>query len=478
MATRLIHIDYIIFLLYFMAVGIYGYYVYRKRTTTGSSSKDFFLAEGSLSWWAIGASVIASNISAEQFIGMSGSGFAIGLAIASYEWMAAVGLIVVAAFFLPVYLKNRIYTMPQFLEKRYDGRVSMIMAVFWLAVYVLVNLTSILYLGALAVSSISGLSFHVCIWLLSAFAALIALGGMKVIGYTDLIQVLVLIIGGLVTTYTALTLVAEHAGLKGWWNGWNTLLKEVPSHFHLILKKGQLTKPDGGDAYMDMPGRSVLIGGMWIMNLSYWGCNQYITQRALGARTLATAQKGLLFAGFLKLLMPLIVVLPGIAVFYLYQHSADSIFVHGMMEQQTIKPDRAYPVLLSILPRGMKGLAFAALTAAIIASLAGKVNSIATIFTLDVYKRIRPSFTDERKIVGLGKWAILVSLIIAALIAPLLTHLDQGFQFIQEFTGFITPGVLAIFVLGICTKIITANGALGETKINPPIHCRLQNQCL
>ncbi|MCY4780643.1 sodium/solute symporter [Sphingobacterium sp. UT-1RO-CII-1] len=452
-------IDQIIFMLYFVLVGGYGYYIYKKKSSSGSLSHDFFLAEGSLAWWAIGASIIASNISAEQFIGMSGSGFAVGIAIASYEWMAAVGLIIVAYFFLPIYLKNKIYTMPEFLRKRFDARVSMIMAVFWVLVYVFVNLSSILYLGALAIHAIVDIPFIWCVWVLAVLAAVIALGGMKVIGYTDVIQVVLLIIGGLTTTYVAVSLVADSEGLQGWWQGLSVLRDEVPSHFHMFIEKGQLIKPDGGDAYMDLPGWSVIIGGMWIMNLSYWGCNQYITQRALGAKDLKTAQQGMLFAAFLKLLIPLIVVLPGIAAFYLYQNGT-GVFAHGMLDSGVVKPDKAYPLLLSILPTGFKGMAFAALTAAIVASLAGKVNSIATIVSLDIYKHIKNDQVSEETLVKLGKYAIVISLFIGAALAPLLSNLDQGFQFIQEFTGFITPGVLAIFLMGILTNWTTANAAL------------------
>ncbi|WP_306429238.1 hypothetical protein [Sphingobacterium sp. E70] len=277
-------IDQIIYLLYFIVVGGYGYYIYRRKHSSGSLTHDYFLAEGSLSWWAIGASIIASNISAEQFIGMSGAGFALGLAIASYEWMAAIGLIIVAVVFLPIYLKNKIFTMPGFLRKRFDPRVSMVMAVFWVLVYVFVNLTSILYLGGLAIQSIAGIPMFVAVWLLAVLALIIALGGMKVIGYTDVIQVVLLIIGGLTTTYIALNLVAHTKGMGHWLDGLLILKTEVPQHFHLFIEKGQMIKPDGTDAYMDLPGWSVLLGGMWVINLSYWGCNQYITQRALGAK--------------------------------------------------------------------------------------------------------------------------------------------------------------------------------------------------
>src|ERR1700761_1171037 len=312
--------DKIVFLIYFLIVALYGWWVYKRKHNADATSKDYFLAEGSLTWWAIGASLIASNISAEQFIGMSGSGFKMGLAIATYEWMAAATLIIVAVFFIPVYLKNKIFTMPQFLNQRYNGTVAMIMAIFWLLLYVIVNLTSILFLGALAIHTISGYDLDLCIWFLAIFAIIITLGGMKVIGYTDVIQVFFLILGGLVTTYIAINLVADHSGTHGILNGLKIMSTQASDHFHMILKKDN---PN----YIDLPGLTVLIGGMWIVNLNYWGCNQYITQRALGAN-LKTARGGILFAAFLKLLMPVIVVLPGIAAYVLYQKG---MFQHEML---------------------------------------------------------------------------------------------------------------------------------------------------
>ncbi|WKK58281.1 sodium/sugar symporter [Sphingobacterium sp. BN32] len=445
--------DYIVFLCYFAIVAGYGLYIYYKKKSASGDSKDYFLAEGSLTWWAIGASLIASNISAEQFIGMSGSGFKIGLAIATYEWMAAATLIVVAVFFLPVYLKNKIFTMPQFLNVRYNGTVSMIMAVFWLLLYIVVNLTSILFLGALAVSSISGLDFQLCMIGLAVFAIVITLGGMKVIGYTDVIQVFFLILGGLATTYLALNLVSDHFGGEGILQGFNIVHEKASDHFHMILK------PDNPN-YIDLPGLSVLIGGMWVINLSYWGCNQYITQRALGA-DLGTARNGLLFAAVLKLLMPIIVVLPGIAAFVLYN---DGLFQQEMMASGELNPDRAYPVLLSLLPTGLKGLSFAALTAAVVASLAGKANSVATIFSLDIYQKIFDKNASERRLVNVGKITIIVSMILAIIIAPHL-GIDKkgGFQYIQEYTGFVSPGIFAMFLLGFFWKKTTSNAALFAT---------------
>lgn len=444
--------DYIVFLIYFLIVSLYGIWIYYKKKSKTGDSKDYFLAEGSLTWWAIGASLIASNISAEQFIGMSGSGFQMGLAIATYEWMAAASLIIVAVFFIPVYLKNKIFTMPQFLGQRYNQTVAMIMAVFWLLLYVVVNLTSILFLGALAVSSISGISFTVCMLTLAVFAILITLGGMKVIGYTDVIQVFFLILGGLATTYLALEMVATHYGESGVISGFNLLTEKVDDHFHMILK------PDN-PSYIDLPGLSVLLGGMWIANLNYWGCNQYITQRALGA-DLKTARAGLLFAAALKLFMPVIVVLPGIAAYLLYKQD---VFSTEMYVDGKLLPDRAYPVLLNLLPVGLKGLSFAALTAAVVASLAGKANSIATIFTYDIYKKVFNKNASEKRQIRIGKITIVVSMVLAVVISPFLGIEKGGFQYIQEYTGFVSPGIFAMFILGYFWKRTTSNAALFAT---------------
>jgi len=446
--------DYLVFLVYFFIVAGYGYMVYfKKKKSTTSASHDYFLAEGSLTWWAIGASLIASNISAEQFIGMSGNGFKMGLAISTYEWMAAATLLIVAIFFIPVYLKNKIYTMPQFLNQRYNSTVAMIMAVFWLLLYVVVNLTSILYLGALAISSISGINLYVCMYGLAIFAIIITLGGMKVIGYTDVIQVFFLILGGLVTTYIALTMVADHYQTSGVVNGFKMMMEKSDDHFHMIFKSDNANYPS-------LPGLTVLVGGMWIVNLNYWGCNQYITQRALGA-DLKTARSGILFAAFLKLLMPVIVVLPGIAAYVLYQ---EGYFQTEMMVNGELVQDKAYPVLLNLLPTGLKGLAFAALTAAIVASLAGKANSIATIFTLDIYKKKINVDASEIQMVKTGKIAVLVAMLIACLLSPFM-GIDKkgGFEFIQEYTGFVSPGIFAMFILGFFWKKTTSNAALFAT---------------
>jgi solute:Na+ symporter, SSS family len=457
--------DYAVFLTYFVVVAAYGIFIYQRKKSLSPDSKDFFLAEGSLTWWAIGASLIASNISAEHFIGMSGSGFALGLAISTYEWMAAATLIIVAVFFIPVYLKNRIYTMPQFLAKRYNDTVSTVMAVFWLLVYVFVNLTSIIYLGALAINAVTGISFGLCITGLALFAVIVTLGGMKVIGYTDVIQVAVLIFGGLVATYLALTLVSEQFGYgKDMWKGLALIRDQAPSHFHMIFD-------DDHEYYKDLPGLSVLVGGMWINNLNYWGCNQYIIQRALGA-DLNTARKGILFAAFLKLLIPVIAVLPGIAVYVLYQN--------GMFQQEmvgfngVVRPDHAYPTLLNLLPSGLKGLAFAALTAAIVASLAGKLNSIGTIFSLDIYKKHFNKNASEKRLVIVGQIAIIVSMGMACRVAPKLQSLSQAYQFIQEYVGFISPGVLAIFLMGFLWRRTTSAAALTSALLTIPLSTLLK----
>jgi SSS family solute:Na+ symporter len=445
--------DFLVFFVYFVIIVGYGYWIYKRKQKESLNSQDYFLAEGSLTWWAIGASLIASNISAEQFIGMSGSGFKMGLAIATYEWMSAAVLILVAVFFMPVYLKNKISTMPQYLKKRYNGQVAMIMAVFWLMLYVFVNLTAILYLGALAISSISGLNLFFCMAFLAIFAVIITLGGMKVIGFTDVIQVFFLILGGLVTTYLALDLVAKEFGGSGVLDGLSYLKSQAGDHFHMIFDRSNSN-------YMDLPGLSVLIGGMLIINLNYWGCNQYITQRALGA-DLKTARGGILFAAFLKLLMPVIVVLPGIAAYVLYQNGH---FHTEMLQGGELNPDRAYPVLLNLLPSGLKGLSFAALTAAIVASLAGKANSIATIFTLDIYQtKIKPE-ASEKNLVNVGKISIVVAMLIAMAVSPFL-GIDKkgGFQYIQEYTGFVSPGIFAMFIFGFFWKKTTSNAALFAT---------------
>ena len=458
-------IDYVIFVIYFVVVSSYGYWVYsRKKSKDVSGSHDFFLAEGSLTWWAIGASLIASNISAEQFIGTSGQGFAVGLAVAAYEWVAAIALIIVAVWFIPVYLKNKIFTMPQFLQTRYNETVSFVMAIFWLFLYVFVNLTSILFLGALAINNLIGgdaNTMHEIIIALAVFALFITLGGMKVIGFTDVIQVLVLVIGGLATTYIALTLVSEHFGLgKDAMAGLNEMLKDAPDHFKMMMAKPKQNAPQSEiNKYLALPGIAMYFAGQWIVNLNYWGCNQYITQRALGAN-LKTARTGILFAGLMKLAMPIIVVLPGIAAYVLYKNGA---LQHEMTSGGHFNSDNAYSAILGFLPTGLKGLSVAALTAAIVASLAGKANSISTIFTLDIYKKHIRKDASETNMVIVGKVTILAALIFSIMLTwkdLLGIGGEGGFTFIQKYTGFISPGIFAIFILGFFWKRTTGAAAM------------------
>ena len=451
-------LDYIVFLVYFVIVASYGYYVYsKKKKSTISASHDYFLAEGSLTWWAIGASLIASNISAEQFIGMSGEGFFLGIAVAAYEWIAAIALIIVAVWFIPVYLKNNIYTMPQFLKTRYNESVALIMAIFWLFLYVFVNLTSILYLGAVAINGLAGGQYlHAIMVGLAVFALIISLGGMKVVAYTDVIQVAVLIIGGLVTTYIALTTVGEYFGVgPNAIAGFKALMKDAPEHFHMIIPKPDANSSQNDiNKYLTFPGMLSYLAGIWIINLNYWGCNQYITQRALGA-DLQTARTGILFAGFLKLLMPVIVMLPGIAAYVLYKN--------GQLPQLVGGKDGAYSAVLTFLPTGIKGLSVAALTAAIVASLAGKVNSISTIYTLDIHDRYFSKKSEDKNLVYIGKIAVFAAMILAVMF----TWNDTlgiggvgGFTYIQKYTGFISPGVFAMFFLGMFWKRTTGAAAI------------------
>jgi SSS family solute:Na+ symporter len=465
--NKLASIDIVIFVVYFLIVSSYGYWIYRRKKKLVTNTHDFFLAEGSLTWWAIGASLIASNISAEQFIGMSGQGYDIGIAVAAYEWIAAIALIIVAVWFMPVYLKNKIFTMPQFLKVRYNETVALIMAIFWLFLYVFVNLTSILYLGAVAINSLLGGNdnqFHLILIALSIFAVFITLGGMKVIGFTDVIQVSVLIIGGLATTYVALTVVSKAFGMgDNALAGFNQLLKHAPDHFHMIFAKPDANStPHEVSNYLTIPGLLSYAAGIWIVNLNYWGCNQYITQRALGA-DLPTARKGILFAGFLKLLMPLIVMLPGIAAFVLHQKG----MIHAeMLVHSTdgkVIPDNAYSAVLGYLPEGLIGLSLAALTAAIVASLAGKANSISTIFTLDIYKKYIRKEAAEQKMVWIGRMTILAALFLSILLTwndALHIGAKGGFTFIQQYTGFISPGVFAMFLLGMFWKRTTGAAAV------------------
>jgi SSS family solute:Na+ symporter len=422
---------------YALGLFVLAQWVSREESGHRKDARDYFLAGSSLPWWAIGASLIAANISAEQIIGMSGSGYAIGLGIASYEWMGAITLILVGKFLLPVFLRHRIYTMPQFLEQRYDHNVRMVMAFFWLGVYVFVNLTSILWLGALAINTVAGIDLEYGLVSLGIFAVAYSIyGGLKAVAFTDIIQVVLLVLGGLMIAWIMLDQVSGGAGVTA---GFAELTSRVPEKFDMILS------PDNPH-YISLPGISVLVGGMWIMNISYWGFNQYIIQRALAAKSIHEAQKGIAFAAFLKLLMPVIVVLPGIAIF--------------AMDPALDAPDQAYPAAMTQLPAGIKGLVFAALLAAIISSLASMINSISTIFTMDIYRSIVAE-ARQKNLVIVGRTVAVTAMIVAMISArPLLGKFDQAFQYIQEFTGFFTPGIVVIFILGMFWKKTTPLGAL------------------
>ena len=422
---------------YAVFIFILAQWVSREKGSHQKDAQDYFLASRALPWWAIGTSLIAANISAEQIIGMSGSGYVIGLGIASYEWMAALTLVIVGKFFLPIFLKNGIYTMPEFLERRFGPTVRTVMAVFWLGVYVFVNLTSILWLGATAVHTVTGIDLQIALLGLGVFAGAYALyGGLKAVALTDIVQVTLLVMGGLVISYIALEKIGAGAGILA---GFHTLTERFPDKFTMILTRDN-------PHYQDLPGLSVLVGGLWVMNVSYWGFNQYIIQRALAARNIRAAQQGILLAAFLKLLMPIIIVLPGIAAVALAPHLS--------------RPDEAYPHLMALLPTGLLGLVFAALIAAIVASMGSKINSIATIFTMDVYRPLNPQ-ASQRHLVLVGRCTAGAALAIAILTAkPLLGSFDQAFQYIQEFTGFFTPGICVIFLLGMFWERCTALAAL------------------
>jgi SSS family solute:Na+ symporter len=426
-----------VFIAYVLGLLILALWISRGEKNHERNTEDYFLASKALPWWAIGASLIASNISAEQIIGMSGSGYAMGLAIASYEWMAAITLILVGKYLLPIFLKNEIYTMPQYLEQRFDSRVKTTLALFWLAVYIFVNLTAVLWLGGLAIESVAGVDAMFGMIFLAVFSIAYSMyGGLKAVAYTDILQVVLLVFGGLLLSYLALDAVADGQGILA---GFGILTEQLPGHFDMILS------PEN-EHYMSLPGITVLVGGLWVMNFSYWGFNQYIIQRALAAKNIGEAQKGIAFAAYLKLLMPVIVVLPGIAAVVLYPNLT--------------QPDLAYPSMMGLMPIGIKGLIFAALVAAIVSSLASMTNSISTIFTMDLYSIVKPG-KSQTHYVTVGRMATLISLAVALIMAkPLLGQFDQAFQYIQEFTGLFTPGIVVIFVMGMFWKRTTSMGAL------------------
>ena len=430
--------DLIVFIIYLVGLIFLSFYVSREKEGKDKSSVDYFLAGKSLPWWAIGSSLIAANISAEQIIGMSGSGYAIGMAIASYEWMSAITLILVGKYFLPIFLSKKIYTMPQFLEERYDNRVRTVMSVFWLLLYININLTTVLYLGALAIHSVTGVEMLPAMIFLALFSFAYSIyGGMKAVAFTDVLQVILLVFGGLMVSYLALEKISDNGNIL---RGIQMVFSLAPEKFDMILDRNN---PN----YDKLPGISVLVGGMWIMNFSYWGFNQYITQRALSAKSLIEAQKGIALAAYLKILMPLIVVLPGIAAFILIPDLSPS--------------DRAFPEMMKLVPPGLLGLVFAALVAAVSSSLSSMSNSISTLFTLDIYSQIINKNASEKSLVFIGRLTASISMLYAVFVAePFIGKSDQAFQVIQEFTGFFTPGIVLIFLLGFFWKKADSFSAL------------------
>ena len=472
-------IDIVVFSLYAILILSIGLYVSRQKEGKSKSAEDYFLAGKSLPWWAIGASLIAANISAEQFIGMSGSGFALGLAIASYEWMAAITLLVVGKFFLPIFIDKGLYTIPEFIEKRYSSNLKTILAVFWIALFVFVNLTTVLFLGGKALDTIIGSGdgsiLLISIVGLALFAAAYSLwGGLAAVAWTDVIQVVLLIFGGLLMTYFALSNVTDSGSFV---DGLKYIYDKAPERFSMILSKGEIITPNGRDAWWDLPGLAVLIGGMWVANLYYWGFNQYIIQRTLAAKSLEEGQKGIVFAAFLKLIIPLIVVLPGIIAYVMNLDPETGQLNMALLSNEgflgsagNIANDNAAPWLIkNFIPVGLKGLILAALAAAIVSSLASMINSTSTIFTMDIYKSTINKKADDKQMVKVGRLTGLVALIIAMILAPQLGSLGQVFQFIQEYTGVVSPGILAVFLMGLFYKKATNNAAIWGVILSIPI---------
>jgi solute:Na+ symporter, SSS family len=453
MAERFTLFDAVIFFLYGLLVISVGFYVARKKKGEQRSVEDYFLAGKSLPWWAVGASLIAANISAEQFIGMTGSGYEIGLAMASYEWMGGLTLVVVGKFLLPVFFKNKIFTMPQFLEMRFDKRVKTSLAVFWLLLYVFINLTSVLYLGALFMHTVLGIELIHGIIILAAFTAIYSIyGGLMSVAWTDVIHVLFLIGGGIITTVLALSHIGEGEGII---NNLDALYAQAPEKFNMILERSH-------NYYHLLPGIAVLVGGMWIGNISYFGFSQYVTQKAFAAKSLTEAQRGTVFAGYLKILMPFIVVIPGIIAY--------------VLNPGISPPDKAYPWLLStFVPAGFKGAAIAALFAAIVSSLSSMANSTSTIFTMDIYTQFHSKKLSDNHLVKVGRFTTAAALLTATLLAkPFLGNLDQAFQFIQEYSSWVNPAIVLIFGVGFFWKRATSNAVLWATIAALPLSALLK----
>lgn len=463
-------LDYIIFVLYLLTIVTIGLWVSRDKKGHQKDTNDYFLAGKSLTWWAVGSSLIAANISAEQIIGMSGSGFAVGLAIASYEWMAALTLIIVGKFFLPIFIEKKIYTIPEYIEQRYNTTLKTILAIFWIFLFVFVNLTTVLFLGAKALDTIMGsgdgsMMIPAIIGLAFIAVAYSLYGGLSAVAWTDVIQVTLLVLGGLITTIIALNYVTPEGGI---FNGLSHIYNSAGEKFHMILEKGH---PE----FDNLPGIAVLIGGMWIANLYYWGFNQYIIQRTLAAKSLKEAQKGIVFAAFLKLIIPLIVVIPGIIAFVMFTQPEGTALIEGTREAFTkadgsLNYDKAYPWLIrTFIPVGFKGVVVAALSAAIISSLASMLNSTSTIFTMDIYKPYFNKGASEKRLVNVGRVSAVTALVIACLVAPMLTSIPQVFQYIQEYTGLVSPGILAVSLLGLFWKKVSTRGAIWGVILSIPV---------
>ena len=410
---------------------VIGVSLYASRKE--DSEEDYFLAGRRLTWWLIGFSLIASNISTEHFVGMAGRGYELGLAIASYEWMAAVTLVVVAIFFVPRFLRAGIYTMPEYLERRYDPRARAIMATYMMLAYVFVALASVLYAGALALESMFGMDRILAIWLIGLLAGAYTIyGGLKAVVWSDLMQGIALLLGG------GLIMILGFQAL----GGWEPFVEAAGGKLSTVLPWD----------HPEMPWLAVFVGGLWIPNLFYWGLNQFITQRTLGAKSLGEAQRGIILAACIKLMIPFIIVFPGIMAAELY----------GSM---ITEPDQAYPVMIrEILPNGLTGLMFAALFGAVMSSLDSMLNSAATIFTIDLYKRhFTKTEPSSRRLVKIGRITTAVLVIIGCLWAPTIARTGSIFQYIQMFWGFISPGIVAVFVFGFIsdrTPPIAANGAM------------------
>lgn len=477
-------IDLIILVLYLVLLVSLGLFLSRNKGGKEKSANDYFLAGNTLTWWAVGASLIAANISAEQFIGMSGTGFRDGIAIAAYEVMAAVTLVVIGKFLLPVMLDRKIFTIPQFLRERYNDGVGLAFSILWLFLYVFVNLTSVAWLGALAIEQIlglQGLSVNIfgltismrmliilCLFIIAGLYSIY--GGLASVAWTDVMQVTFLVGGGLITAYVALSEMGKVFGtdalgaLSRVYADLTTGTHVNDVHFHLVIQESHNV-----NAFENVPGIAAVVGGVWLTNLGYWGFNQYIIQKGLAAKSIDEAKKGLVFAGFLKILIPFIVVLPGICAYYIMQdpQAFSSIHLAGNIN----RADDAYPWLIrNFTPTGIKGLSFAALAAAIISSLASMFNSTSTLFTMDIYKKYINKDAKDKTLVSVGRMVAVGALLIALVaVEPLLGGLDQAFQYIQEYSGFIYPGIIVVFGLGLLWKRASSTAAVWTAILTIPM---------